>query len=280
MRVEVRYGESGELVAALMEEGTSTPADLFLAQHAAALGALSRKALLRELPMELVRRVPWRYTGGEQRRDWVGISGRARVVVYDAAATRPADLPESLESVADPRYRGRFGLAPGSVSFRAQLAAYRVLEGEEALERLLAGMRDNQPRLYPDDASLVGGVARGEVPWGLASHDHVWRASGPQGRVTAFFMTRGEGAGFVDVAGVGVLSDDPRAAELVRFLLGEEAQAYLVERTHEYPLALATTPAEGLPPLARLRASPVDFADVAAVLDETVRAMRRAGLGP
>jgi iron(III) transport system substrate-binding protein len=81
--VEVRWGGSDELAAALLAEGTATPADLFLSRGAAPLGGLSRKGLLRELPVELVRGVPAQFAGGEQKHDWAGLSGRARAVIYD-----------------------------------------------------------------------------------------------------------------------------------------------------------------------------------------------------
>jgi iron(III) transport system substrate-binding protein len=163
------------------------------------------------------------------------------------------------------------------------MAAYRVLHGEEALDRLLASLHAGEPRLLPSDDAVVEAVARGEVDWGLVDHSALRRqaaaaTAGGAAAVAGFFMPAGDGSGFVDVAGIGVLSDDPRALELVRFLLGEEAQDWFAEQTHEYPLARGTPPAPELPPLSELRTPRLDFADVAAVLGETSRAVRRHGL--
>jgi iron(III) transport system substrate-binding protein len=278
--VEVRYGETAELAATLLEEGTRTPAALFISQDAAALGALSRAGLLRELPMDLVQLVPAHFAASQQRHDWVGLSGRARTVVYNTTRLRPEALPQSLEALTEPAFRGRFGLAPGNASFQAQMAVYRVLKGEEALDRLLAGIHANQPKTYANNGAIVKAVAAGEIDFGLVNHYYLWRqlAEDPQTRAANFFMPGGDAGGFVNAAGAGVLSEDPRALDLVRFLLGDEAQKFFTEQTHEYPLAKGATTPEGLPPLAELRTPAVDFADVAAVLDETAKAVRRAGL--
>jgi iron(III) transport system substrate-binding protein len=66
----------------------------------------------------------------------------------------------------------------------------------------------------------------------------------------------------------------------VRFLLSRETQRRFAEETYEYPLAKGMAPREGLPPLASLRIPTFDFADVAAVLEDTDQSTRRAGLTP
>jgi len=278
----VRYADSWGLERELVAEGTRTPAAVFVAQDAAALGALSRKGLLRELPMEIVQQVDARFAGAAGKHDWVGLSARARAVVYDAAVTPASALPRRLEEVADEKYAGRFGIAPANDSFQAQLALYRVLRGDDALRDLLTGVKKNRPHLYGNNAAVVQAVARGEIAFGLVNHYSLWRESGtvPQGRLAVAFMP-GEGvAGFVNAAGVGVLSSDPRALDLVRFLLSRRAQERFAAETYEYPLAKGMARQPGLPPLASLRIPSFDFADIAAVLEETDSATRRSGLMP
>jgi iron(III) transport system substrate-binding protein len=280
----VRYGETWPLEAEIVREGTSTPAAVFVAQDVAALGALSRKGMLHELPMEVVQQVEPRFAGNEAKHDWLGLSARARAVVYDPARTARETLPRTLEAIADPRFDGRFGIAPANDSFQAQLALYRVLNGRDALAKLLADIRGNHPRLYPDNGSVVQAVARGEIDFGLVNHYSLWResrelASGEpaSGRLVTVLMTGGGVAGFVNAAGVGVLSDDPRALDLVRFLISRETQETLARETYEYPLTKGMAASRDLPPLASLRIPRFDFADIAAVLEETEGATRKVG---
>ncbi|MFO7691333.1 MAG: iron ABC transporter substrate-binding protein, partial [Cryobacterium sp.] len=60
--VDVRYGNTAELGALLLEEGDRTPAQVFLAQDAGALGALSNADLFTTLPDETTSRVAAGFT--------------------------------------------------------------------------------------------------------------------------------------------------------------------------------------------------------------------------
>ncbi len=277
VRTEVRYGGTSELAATILEEAENSPADLFLSQDAAALGALSGAGRLMVLDRALLERVPHRYRSN--RDDWVGLSGRARTVVYEPSRISEADLPESLEAVGSPAYRGRFGVAPTNGSFQAHMAVYRVLHGADALERLLAAIAANEPQTYPKNSAIVEGVIAGEIDLGLVNHYYLWRAKREDPSVTArnYFMT-GPGASFVNAAGVGVLSDRPAARELVTYLLSETAQRYFTEETYEYALAGSVPQSVDLPPLGEVGSPDLDFAEVSAALEETLRAIDRSGL--
>src|SRR5215207_7214348 len=73
--VEVRYGETAELAATILEEGRNSPADIFFSQDAGALGAVADRGRLQELPEDALRRVEERFRDPDGR--WIGISGRA-----------------------------------------------------------------------------------------------------------------------------------------------------------------------------------------------------------
>lgn len=286
IEVQVRYGDTGELAANLLEEGETTPADLFISRDAIALGALAADGLFRPLPEELTALVPEHFADPD--RLWVGLSARARTVVYDPRRVAEADLPGSLDAITGAEHRGRFGVAPLSGSFQSHMALYRALNGAEALGDLLAGLAANEPKTYPGNDAVVEAVLAGEVDWGLVDHDALWRAlaqapeepgDGPPPVANAH-MAAGDASGFVNVGGVGVLSADPAAPELVRWLLGDEAQGHLARKSYEYPLAKGVEPAVDLVPLAELNTPQIDFREVAAVLEETLQAIRDSGLAP
>ena len=80
--VEVRYGSTSEIAGLLLEEGNSSPADIFFAQDPGGLGAVQAAGLLAPLPQETLDKVPSRFASEDG--DWLGISGRARTVVYNS----------------------------------------------------------------------------------------------------------------------------------------------------------------------------------------------------
>src|SRR5690554_1668954 len=119
--VAVRYGGTAEMAAQLLEEGDRSPADVFLAQDAGALGALAAEGMLAPLPQETLEQVPQAYRSAEG--DWVGVTGRARVLVYNEGAVGVDQLPESVFELTEEEWRGRVGIAPTNASFQSFVTA-------------------------------------------------------------------------------------------------------------------------------------------------------------
>ena len=80
IKLNVRYGDSAELAAQILEEGSNSPADLFLSQDAGSLGAVSEANLFIELGTDVAASIPARFVAAN--RTWVGVTGRARVLAY------------------------------------------------------------------------------------------------------------------------------------------------------------------------------------------------------
>lgn len=278
VEVKARYGETAEMAATLLEEGANSPADVFISQDAAALGAVAAAGRLEELPETVLGRVPERFRSPEGH--WVGLSGRARSVVYNTELVTEDELPTSLGAVTDPSYRGLFGIAPANGSLQAHLTVYGVVAGDDALRRLLEGIAANEPKAYPKNSAIVQAVIAGEVEWGLVNHYYLLRALSEQPDAPArnFFMSRGDASGFVNVAGAGLVRSSEAAIALVDFMLSEESQGYFAGETYEYPLVPGVEAAAGLTPIAELATPAVDFGAVSGALERTLTAINSAGL--
>lgn len=282
--VEARYGDTAQMAAQLLEEGGRTAADVFLAQDAGALGAVAKKGMFAPLPNDLLSRVPAQYRA--RSGQWVGVTGRARVLVYNPDKVTAADLPGSVFGLTDPRWKGKVGIAPTNGSFQAFITAIRVGQGEAKATAFLKGLKANAAAVRPGNDQIVTDVADGKLAAGLVNHYYVHEIAKEKGVAPAslkaklHFFSPGDPGNLVNVSGAGVLksaSGDPDARALVDYLLGIAAQMHFATEVWEYPLISGVTPAQGLPPFADLKPPAVDLNDLDS-LERTVALIKGSGL--
>ena len=279
--VEVRYGDTAELAATILEEDANSPADVFLSQDAGALGAVADRGLLSPLSGDVLERVEERFRDPDGR--WVGVSGRARVVAYNTGALGAEDLPNSILEFADPEWEGRLGWAPTNGSFQAFVTALRLIEGEEAAREWLEGIEANDPREYENNLAILQGVASGEIEAGFVNHYYLFQLQEEEGGdvpANNYYLRNGDPGALVNVAGVGILgtSDNaPEAGELLDFLLSEEAQQYFADETFEYPLVAGIPINEELVPLSEIETPNIDLSNLDD-LEGTLELLRETGV--
>lgn len=281
IEVAVRYGDSAELAATILEEADRSPASVFLAQDPASIGSVAIAGLLANLPETVLDQVPTNFSDREGR--WVGVSGRARTVVYDTGSIGLDDLPETEDGFLAPAWAGRVGIAPTNGSFLAFVAAKILVDGEAATLAWLQGMKANASPTYPKNSTIVGAVADGRVDTGLVNHYYLLRllAEDPDTAAANHFFLQPSAGALVMPSGVGILSraDEPDAAgQFVEFLLSVESQEYFAEETFEYPLVPGVEPFEGLPPLDSIPTPGIDLSNLAPMLDLATDLVAQAGL--
>lgn len=254
---EVRYGDTAELAAQLLEEGDNSPADVFFAQDAGALQVVQDEGLASALPQDLLREVPSKYRSADGQ--WVGTSGRARVIVYNTELVAEDEVPDSVFDLTDPKWQGQVGIAPTNASFQAFITAMRVTQGEEQTKQWLEDLIANGVQKYENNLAILEAVDSGQIALGLANHYYWFEKAdevGAENLIAAnAALAPGDPGNLVNVAGVAVLnagSDNPAAAEFAAFMLGDTAQDYFAEETAEYPLVKGVAQRDGLPPLSQI----------------------------
>lgn len=280
INVELRDGESAELATQILTEGDASKADIFLSQDAGALGLLEKEELLEKLPDELTAKVQDRFKSANDT--WVGTSGRARVLVYNP--DQVSELPETLDDLVSPEYKGRIGYAPTNASFQSFVTALRVTLGEEAAEQWLVDFAENEPKVYEKNGAIVAAVNDGEIDFGLVNHYYLYELIAEKGakNVVAknhFFQDDSAGS-LVNAAGLGILKTSEKeeaAQKFVEYLIGEKGQKYFVEETSEYPVTNEVASLEDLPELSTLGDPDFDLSDLDS-LDETIALLDKVGL--
>jgi len=166
IKVSVKYAGTPQLSATLLEEGSNSPADVFFAQDPGGLGAV--EAMLAPLPKDILEMAPpWAVSPSGK---WVGLSGRARTVVYNTSALKEDDLPDDIFDFIDPKWKGRIGWAPTNSSFQTMVTAMRSQWGEEKSRSWLEGIRANDTKVYPKNTPIVASTGSGEIDVGFVNH--------------------------------------------------------------------------------------------------------------
>jgi len=276
IKVEVRYGSSAELAAQLLEEGENSPADIFFAQDAGALGAIAKAGLLTELPSEIYDLVPASYSSAD--RSWVGVSGRVRVLNYNPELV--TEIPNSVFDLADPSWQGRIAIAPTNASFQAFVTAMRVVHGDQRTLEWLEAMKTNAV-VYEKNGAILEAVEAGQVAAGLINH-YYWYARaqelGAAAMTSALAQFQSEDVGnLINAAGVGMVSDSSAAEEFISYLLSARGQQYFAEQTREYPVVRGVEPVDELTPLSDIPSPPIDLSNLDS-LEQTLELIRQAGL--
>jgi iron(III) transport system substrate-binding protein len=281
--IDVRYGDSGDLALLIDEEGDRSPAGVFLSQSPGAVGFLDAKGRLDQLPTSLLEEVDPRFRSPDGR--WVGISGRVRVLVYNTETVAPADFPQSVFDLTDPRYQGKVGIAPTNASFQDFVTAMRELAGEDRTLAWLRGMEANRSPTYANNLAVVEAVGRGEIQFGLVNHyyNEEVKVGDPDAPSANYLFPNGDVGSLILVTAAAVLEtagDRKEDAErLVRFLLARKAQEFYARETREYPLASGVAPViEDLPSLSEIQSPALDLSSLGGELTRTKELIEQSGL--
>ena len=282
IELKVRYASSASLATALVEEGSSSPADVFWATEPGTLGLVAGRGLLKRLPQATVGKVPTRFSTRSRR--WVGTSARSRVLVYNTNELTAAQLPTSVWQLTNPRWKGKIGLPPTNGSFQAFLAAMIDLHGEARARAWLNGVKANDVKFFPNNTTTVQAVARGDIQVGLVNHYYLYNvlADAPGLPIRNHWFVAGDPGALVLAAGVGIVSASSKSAaaqRFVDFLFSTWAQRFIARGpgAAEYPLVKGVSPRPGLPALRELKGPKYALGKLSADLPAAIRLLLDTG---
>jgi iron(III) transport system substrate-binding protein len=263
IEVEIRSGDDAELANQIVAEGKASPADVFVTENSPSIDLVSEAGLLAPVEQATLAQVPSRYSPSDG--SWVGFAARSTVLAYNSGKLTEAQLPASLLDLADPAWKGRFGIAPGGADFQAIVSAVLALRGEDATRTWLAGLKANA-QVYQGNTAVMTAVNQGEIEAGVIYHYYWYKDRAESGDNSTdvelhYFGNQDPGA-FVSVSGAGVIasSDQPdEAQQLVAYLTSADGQRRSAESTAlEYAVGDGVASADALPPLDGLQAPEVD----------------------
>jgi iron(III) transport system substrate-binding protein len=263
IKVVLRNGGDTELGNQIVQEGTASPADVFLTENSPAMALVDAAGLFAPLPNDILARVPDNFRSGDGR--WVGIAARTTVFAYNKGKLAPAQLPVSLMDLADPKWKGRWGASPAGPDFQAIVGALLELKGEAATAAWLKAMKQNATA-YRGNGAALKAVNAGEIEGAIIFHYYYFgdqAKTGENSNNTGLYYFRNEDPGaFVSISGGGVLASSKRPSQaqaFLRWIVGPLGQDVLkTGNSYEYAVGVGAQSNPKLVPLADLHAPKVE----------------------
>ncbi|MEQ9868395.1 iron ABC transporter substrate-binding protein [Pectobacterium odoriferum] len=281
IKVTLRNGSDTELGNQLVQEGTSSPADVFLTENSPSMVLVDNADLFAPLDNATLAQVPSDYRPSHGR--WIGIAARSTVFVYNPTKFTDAQLPQSLADLAKPEWKGRWAASPSGADFQAIVSAYLELKGEKATQEWLKGMKENFTA-YKGNSTVMKAVNAGQIDSGVIYHyyrfvDQAKTGENSNNTKLYYFKHKDPGA-FVSISGGGVLASSKHAKDaqaFIKWITGKSGQEVLrTNNAFEYAVGVNAASNDKLVPLKDLDAPKVDAAKLNS--KKVVDLMTQAGL--
>jgi iron(III) transport system substrate-binding protein len=282
--VNVRSDDEDTLADEVVSEGSRSPADVIYTENSPALEYLQGNGLLASVDPSTLAATPNRYDSAQG--DWVGVSARVSVLIYNPSLIAESQLPTSILQLADPRYQGDLALAPGETDFQPIVTSVARTYGSAAALTWLEGLKANAgSHIYPDDETIADEVNRGVVAFGVVNQYYWYRMGAELGSSNvhskiAYFAPQDPGY-VLDVSGAAVLRSSTHQADAQKFLAflvskpGQEITAH--SDSFEYPIASGVSTAQPETPLGELQPNSITIPELGDG-STAVSLMQKAGL--
>lgn len=261
--VTIRSDAEAVVTGQILQEGARSPADVIYTENSPPLEKLSEQHLLAPASAGTLGTVPTRFDSPAS--DWVGVSARVTVLVYNTKALSPAQLPKSALDLSNPAWKGKFGFAPTETDLQPVITSITRAHGQAAALAWLKGLKANAgSNVYPDNETVMSKVNSGQVQIALINNYYWYRlrlqlGAGAMHSAVAH-LAAGDSGYVLDVSGAGVLASSKHktaAQKFLAFLVSAQGQAIIEHSdSYEYPLRPGVGAAALLTPLSQLSPAP------------------------
>ena len=240
IRVNLRTDDAVVLADQILQEGGSSPADVYLSENSPELVELAERGKLARLPQSVLAQVPARDRAPDGT--WVGVALRVSSLVYNPSRISRSHLPHSILDLARPRWKRKVAIAPLDSDFPPVVGAVIATQGATRAARWLAGLKRNAD-VYQDEEAVVAAVNRGDVATGVINQYYWFRLQREGGKAAThsalYYFPSGDPGSIVNVSGVAVLASTHRRREaerFVAFIVGPAGQRLIAQGDDfEYP---------------------------------------------
>lgn len=243
INVKVRFDDEDTFTDEIVMEASHPEADVFFTENSPPLEYLQERGLLASVDPTTLAKTPARYNSPEG--DWVGISARVSVLIYNPSLINKSQLPTTVLQLADPKYKGKLAFAAGETDFQPIVTSVDKTYGQTKTLAWLHGISANAgSHVYPDDETIANEVNRGAVAFGVVNQYYWYRMAAELGKAKihskiTYFAPHDPGY-VLDVSGAAVLKSSKNRAgaqKFLAFLVSKQGQEIIAHSiSFEYPL--------------------------------------------
>lgn len=255
IKVNIIEGTGDELIERLEREGKDSQADMFITADVGRLHKAKEKGLLQSsLSDTIAKNVP------ENLRDkdsnWIGLTMRARVIVYAKDRINPSQL-STYEDLASDKWKGKVLVrSSSSVYNQSLLASFIAINGEEKTTEWAKGIVSNFAREPKgNDRDQAKAVVAGEGDVAIMNTYYVGllaNSSNPEEvkvaeKIGVFFPNQSTNGTHINVSGTGVTNSSKNkenVIKLIEFLTSADAQKSFASVNYEYPVNKDVEPSD------------------------------------
>ncbi|WP_145562999.1 iron ABC transporter substrate-binding protein [Yersinia aldovae] len=281
IKVTLRNGGDSELGNQLVQEGSASPADVFLTENSPAMVLVDNAKLFAPLDAATQAQIAKEYRPEHGR--WIGIAARSTVFVYNPEKISEAQLPKSIMDLAKPEWKGRWAASPSGADFQAIVSAMLELKGEKATLEWLKAMKNNFTA-YKGNSTVMKAVNAGQIDGGVIYHYYPFVDQAKTGensdKIKLHYFKHQDSGAFVSVSGGGVLASSKhqqQAQAFVKWITSKSGQEVLrTNNAFEYAVGVDAASNPKLVPLKELDAPKVEASNLNS--KKVVELMTEAGL--
>ncbi len=283
-KYDVESTKTVGLVNAIIAERDRPRCDLFWNNEILHTLRLQKLGLLEPYAAPAAEDFPESFRAADGR--WYGLAARARVLLVNTDLVPADSRPRSIRDLADPRWRGRVGIAKPLFGTTATHAAVLFAAwGEEPAKKFFNELQDNV-QILSGNKQIALAVSRGQLAFGLTDTDDAAIERDQGAPVEIVFPDQEEG-------GLGTLlipnsvclirgsRNRPQAQWLVDYLLSGDVEAQLARGpSAQLPLSRRVTEQPRVTGQQPIRPMEADFAAAAESWDTAAAFLRETFTAP
>jgi iron(III) transport system substrate-binding protein len=260
IKVNVRSDDEDTFADEIVTEGSNSPADVIYTENSPALEYLQGKSLLAPVDATTLARTPSKFNSPQG--DWLGVSARVSVLIYNPSLIKANELPTSVLQMADPKYHGKLAIAAGETDFQPIVTSVARTNGRAATRKWLEGIKANATsHIYPDNETISSQVNRGAVAFGVINQYYWYRMRAELGAGSIHskiaYLAPHDPGYVINVSGAAILESSKNQSadqKFLAFLVSREGQEIIAHSlSFEYPIVPGITTAASETPFNELR---------------------------